>query len=59
VQGLVNPGRDKDGKLRECFWFDVARLEVLSKTPVMRPPNFDQGIQAEGFKGAAEKPPMR
>lgn len=56
VQAIVNPGIDKDGKLRESHWFDLNRLEELSG-PVMSVPNFDFGVQAEGRKGAAEKPP--
>jgi hypothetical protein len=58
VQAIVNPGKDKDGKLRDSHWFDVARLKVLSNKPVITPPNYDYGIVAEGRKGAAEKPPM-
>jgi hypothetical protein len=57
VMACVNPGKDKDGKLADQHWFDVARLKVMSPTPVMQPPNFDFGIQAEGMQGAAEKPP--
>jgi hypothetical protein len=56
IQAIVNPGADKDGKLKDQVWFDVARLELASKKPVMTPPDFDCGIQAEGKQGAAEKP---
>jgi hypothetical protein len=56
VQGLVNPGADKDGKLQEQMWFDVARLACIDSVPVMDRPNFDFGPQAEGRQGAAEKP---
>ena len=56
VQAIVNPGMDKDGKLKDCLWFDVSRLGVLSDEPVMSRPNFDFGPQAEGKQGAAEKP---
>lgn len=56
VQAIVNPGLDKDGKLKDQSWLDVARLKVLTKTPVMEVPNFDYGPQAEGKQGAAEKP---
>lgn len=58
VQAIVNPGTDKDGKLRDSQWFDVARLKVLDKKPVMDPPDFEYGPQAEGRQGAAEKPAM-
>ncbi|MBI4997819.1 MAG: hypothetical protein HZC22_13195 [Rhodocyclales bacterium] len=56
VQAIVNPGADKDGKLMEQYWFDVARLELTSEEPVMARPNFEYGPQAEGKQGAAEKP---
>lgn len=56
VQAILNPGADNDGKLRDQVWFDVARLEILDHTPVMDPPNFEFGAQAEGKQGPAEKP---
>lgn len=56
VQAIVNPGLDKDKKLKDSVWFDVNRLKVLSDKPVMTLPNFDFGPQAEGRQGAAEKP---
>ena len=56
VQAIVNPGMGKDGKPKDSLWFDVARLELISKKPVMTPPNFDYGTQAEGKQGAAERP---
>jgi hypothetical protein len=58
IQAIVNPGLGKDGKMLDSAWFDVGRLKVLSKTPVMATPNFDFGPQADGKQGAAEKPPM-
>lgn len=56
VQAIVNPCLGKDGKLCDQVWFDVSRLEVLSKKPVMAPPNYDFGPEAEGRQGPAEKP---
>lgn len=56
VQAIVNPGTDKEGKLGNCTWFDIARLKVLSNKPVMDRPDFDFGMAADGKKGAAEKP---
>lgn len=56
VQAIVNPGTDKDGKPKDSHWFDVNRLRVTSKSPVMERPNFDFGAVAEGWKGPAEKP---
>jgi len=56
VQAIVNPGIDKAGKMVDSLWFDIARLKVLSRKPVMRLPDFEYGPAAEGRKGAAEKP---
>ena len=56
VQAIVNPGMDKDGKPRDSLWFDVARLTVLDKKPVMQTPDYEYGPQAEGRQGAAERP---
>jgi len=50
VQCVVNPGLGKDGKLMDSAWFDVARLKVLSASPVMERPDFCT------VKGPAEKP---
>jgi len=58
VQAIVNPGMDKDGKLQDSQWFDVNRLEIKDKTPVMKLPNFEYGAQAEGDQGPCEKPRM-
>jgi hypothetical protein len=58
VQAIVHPGMDKDGKLRDQAWFDIARLERTSKTRTMPVPNFDYGPVADGKKGPADKPPM-
>jgi len=56
IQALVNPGTDKDGKLLEQMWFDVNRLKITSKTPVMEIPNFEYGDVADAKKGPADKP---
>jgi len=56
IQAVVNPGTDKEGKVRDSHYFDVNRLEILSHTPVMRLPDFDLGPIAEGRHGPAEKP---
>lgn len=40
IQALVHPGIDKDGKCIDLHWFDLARLDVKSKGPVMRQPDF-------------------
>lgn len=56
VQAIVNPGIDKEGKPRDSQWFDVNRLKVTNKSPVMERPNFEFGPLAEPLKGPAEKP---
>jgi len=55
VQAIVHPGMDKDGKMLDSHWFDVARLRMSNKL-VMKPPDFGFGPQAEGKQGTAEKP---
>lgn len=61
IQATVNPGADKEGRLRESQWFDVNRLKVLSEKPVMERPEFEWGPQsiAEGGKGPSERPAFR
>lgn len=58
IQALVNAGKDKDGKLQEQMWFDISRLEIIDKNPVMQLPDFEFGLQAEGRQGACEKPKL-
>jgi len=57
IQAVVVPGADKT-KLDNGHFFDVGRLEVTSKKPVMEIPDFDYGAIAEGKKGPAAKPPI-
>lgn len=59
VQATLNSGLDKDGKLRDSYWFDVSRLTILSDTPVMDVPNFVSGPVARGEQGCDSKPLMR
>lgn len=56
VQAVVSPPVGKDGKIPDSRWFDVPRLKVTNRKPVMLLPDFEQGYVAEGRKGAAEKP---
>ena len=56
VQAIVNPGMGTDGKPADSMWFDVSRLKVSSQKPVMQPPDFEVGPQAEGKQGPSEKP---
>lgn len=56
IQAVVVPPADDKGKREAPAWFDVQRLTVVSKKPVMAVPNFEFGTIAEGRKGPAEKP---
>lgn len=56
VQATITTKVDKNNAKGTVYWHDVSRLKVLSKTPVMKVPNFHYGEVAEGLKGAAEKP---
>ena len=47
---------NKEGKLHQGAWLDVARLTVLSKNPLMEQPNFIWGESAQGKKGPANLP---
>ncbi len=40
VQAILTQGMKDDGSHKEQYWFDVKRLKVLSKKPVMNAPNF-------------------
>jgi hypothetical protein len=58
IQVVVNPGVDKDGKPRDQGWFDIGRLTVTSKEPVLPPPSFTRTAEriVKGEKGADTKP---
>jgi len=56
VQAIVSPPLDEKGNVPKSQWFDVTRLTVNSKKPVMDVPDFDKGYIAEGKKGCAVKP---
>lgn len=58
IQGLVHPGKDEKGALRDSVWFDVNRLRILDSTPVMERPEFDWSPQviSDAGKGPAERP---
>lgn len=56
VQVVIQPPMGSEGSYPEGRWFDVNRLKILSKKPVMTLPNFEFGAQAEGGQGAADKP---
>jgi len=56
IQAVVTPEAGEAGKQEESRWFDVARLKVTGKKPVMGLPNYEYGYVAAVSKGAAEKP---
>lgn len=56
VQVIVHPGLDESGKLRDTDWFDIERLKITSKTPVMEQPSFEFGSTAVDLKGPSKKP---
>lgn len=40
IQALVHkPCKDMSKQLSDCFWLDTNRLEIISKTPVMKSPH--------------------
>ena len=59
IQAVVQPEVCPDGTDAESAWYDVARLKVTSKNPVMDVPNYEYGYVAEGLKGPADKPAGR
>lgn len=56
VQAVLTPEVDKEGKPKDGHWFDITRINITDKNPVMRLPDFAAGYVAEGKKGCAEKP---
>lgn len=56
IQAVLDRGLDKDGNKIDSTWYDVCRLKVLNKKPVMNQPDFVLGLEAKGNKGPAEKP---
>ena len=61
IEAVVTP-EVKEGEVRaEGSWFDVSRLVVISDSPVMELPDFEDNYRspiARGEKGPAEKPPV-
>ena len=55
VQASVRPPINEKEELPDGRWFDVNRLSIKSKKPVMNIPNFTYGPQAEGKQGACDK----
>lgn len=55
IQVVLTPRVAEDGKQPDGRWFDIARLEYLSSTPVMPVPNYEYGHVAEGLQGCSDK----
>lgn len=56
IQAIVTPFAGKEGKVEDSRWFDVQRLIIKKKNPVMDMPDFGSVKIAEGKKGPIEKP---
>ena len=56
IQVVVTPEATSDGGKGESSWYDIQRLIIISKKPVMELPDFEYGPVAEGRKGPAAKP---
>ena len=57
VQAIVVPPV-KEGTIPDSFWFDINRLEIINKKPVMRVPSFD-AESIEMLDGPADKPSFK
>lgn len=57
VQAVIKPKADKDNKVSDGQWYDVNRLKVNSKKPVMDVPDFVKSPDKQiKDKGPASKP---
>ena len=55
IQAAVTPVYGgTDGKYPAGTWFDVTRIKITGKKPVMNMPDFGKGYVSDGKKGAAE-----
>lgn len=61
VQVVITPNKGSDGKLGDSHYFDVNRVNILSKKPVMAVPDFKAIARKpkEFSHGPAEKPKAR
>ena len=64
IQAAVHQGVDKDGKMKDIFWFDIARLNVhYNKGKVLEAPYLKSTFQEKSVetydKGPAEKPTVQ
>jgi len=56
IQGIITAPVGKDGTRPDDKWFDMNRLVIKNKKPVMELPDFDHLYIDLSGKGAAEKP---
>ena len=59
IQAVLTPEAGEQGKQEDSRWYDVIRLRVKEKKPVMSLPNYEYGYVSDGYKGAAPKPIKR
>ena len=59
IQVVIRPPAGEKGELKNGQWFDVGRLKITGKRPVIAVPDFKDGPVAEGKKGAADKPSFK
>ena len=55
VQAIVKQKVQEDGKVPAAQWYDVARLDVVDRNPVMAIPNFGRLNKTE-LSGPEAKP---
>ena len=57
IQLVLTPKVGKDGKIENGYWYDIQRLKITNKTPVMEIPDF-RWYKENSSKGPAEKPAL-
>lgn len=57
IQVMLDPGVNDKGEMRDRFWFDVSRIDIKSKKPVMKMPEFLETKEElrSGNHGPADK----
>lgn len=54
IQATLTP-QGKENNRVDSYWYDISRLKLLTKTPIMQRPNYLYGHQAEGKQGCFSK----
>ena len=54
IQAVLTPKANKEGGIPALRWYDICRLEILSKKPVLPVPTYGAVV-----KGPAEKPSLQ